>query len=399
MFSNCWRPDDTVTGLLRACGILSPAAHLRVAKQAVEEQDMNHQVERFCAAAALLAALVTVGFGQSGPSASTQTFELADVRASAPRMAPNAGMSGGAIRNGVYELRNATMLDLIRTAYGVESDKVVGGPTWLEVDKFDVVAKAPGSTNVETARLMLRGLLADRFKLAVREDKRELKTWVLSEAASGSAKLVRAKSAGLRPGCGRQPAQPNIKVECRNMTMAGFVEQLPRIGGSYLSGSVTDATQLAGAWDFDLTFTYNKAQMGEAGDKAATLFDALQKQLGLKLENKVIATTTLQVDGVNKTPSPNPPGVEKQLPQRPAPEFEVAEIKPTAPGNTQPRAQLMASGLLNASALPLRELINMAWASTATSSWSGRSGSRPHASTSSAARSRAPMPSSSITSS
>ena len=54
------------------------------------------------------------------------------------------------------------MLDLIKTAYGVDPDTVVGGPSWLESDRFDVTAKAPPATSAETANLMLQELLADR---------------------------------------------------------------------------------------------------------------------------------------------------------------------------------------------------------------------------------------------
>src|SRR5687768_4187434 len=185
--------------------------------------------------AGLIVALAGPVFGQTTPS-----FETADVRVSPPRMNPNAQMSGGAIRDGVYELRNASMLDLIRTAYSIESDKVLGGPSWLEVDRFDVVARAPGSTTVDTARLMLRGLLADRFKLVVREDKREMNTWVLSEVSSGSAKLLRTQGVGIAPSCQGQPEPPNVKGVCRNMTIAGFIELLPRVAGAYVNGTITN---------------------------------------------------------------------------------------------------------------------------------------------------------------
>ncbi len=325
-----------------------------------QQQRRRKNVARLVAGAAavFLVGLAGPVFGQP---ASTPAFEMADVRVSAPRMSPLSPMSGGAIRNGVYELRNATMLDLIRTAYRVESDKVLGGPSWLEVDRFDVVAKAPAATTVETARLMLQKLLADRFGLAVRQDQREMTTWVLSEASSGGAKLLRAQSAGVAPSCRPQPEPPNVKAVCRSMTIARFMELLPRIGRTYLSGTITDATGLAGAWDFDLVFTVDRAKLADAGSQGIALFDALEKQLGLKLEEKTIAATGVQVEHVNRTPSANAPGVEKQLPRRPAPEFEVATFKPAAPGASNARAQILPTGVINVSALPLIDLITFAW--------------------------------------
>src|SRR5438094_651160 len=91
-----------------------------------------------------------------------QTFEIADVHVSAPTRFP----SGRALlRGGRFEMRTATMVDLIRTAYGVDADRVLGGPSWLEMDRFDVIAKSPSKPNPETLKTMLQALLADRFKL------------------------------------------------------------------------------------------------------------------------------------------------------------------------------------------------------------------------------------------
>ena len=72
------------------------------------------------------------------------------------------------------------MVDLIRTAYGVDADKVLGGPSWLESDRFDVIAKAPPSATPETAKLMLQALLAERFKLVVHTDSHALPGFVLT---------------------------------------------------------------------------------------------------------------------------------------------------------------------------------------------------------------------------
>ena len=78
------------------------------------------------------------------------------------------------IRGRRYELRMATMVDLIRIAYGVDANNVVGGPGWLDTDHFDVIARAPGGTSNESAKLMLQSLLTDRFKLEVHNDTRPL---------------------------------------------------------------------------------------------------------------------------------------------------------------------------------------------------------------------------------
>ena len=112
-------------------------------------------------------------------SAETQpVFEVADVHVS-PH-GTNQYMRGGVMRGGRYELRTASMLDLVGTAYGVDADKVIGGPPWLDTDRFDVIAKAPPNTSPEAMILMLRALLKDRFKLAVHDDRRPMPVYALT---------------------------------------------------------------------------------------------------------------------------------------------------------------------------------------------------------------------------
>jgi uncharacterized protein (TIGR03435 family) len=302
-------------------------------------------------------ALAAPAFGQS---AATPAFEATDVRVSPPRMNVLAGMAGGAIRNGFYEVRNATLLELIRTAYGVQGIRVVDGPDWLEVDRFDIMAKVPAGATVETARLMLRGVLSERFKLTLREEQRVTTTWVLSQAGGGPARLVRSESGVIAPACQGQPEPPNIKLVCRGMTLAGFSDLLSRAFQTYVSGPVTDATGLPGAWDFEFLFTSKREELAELGAKGISLFAALE-QLGLRLDQKPFTTDNLVVASVSRTPSANPPGIEKVIPPRPVPEFEVATVKRGPPGVTVGRNVIRPNGQIDATNVPLRELIKVAW--------------------------------------
>src|SRR4051812_30671452 len=125
------------------------------------------------------AAVVSIpAFGQA--TESTGKFEVADVHPSPHSTNPDAyDMSGGLMRGGIYHLRRATMLDLIRTAYGVDAKKVVGGPSWLEVDRFDIRAKVPAGTTPATVKAMLQALLAERFALVVHNDQKAVPAWAL----------------------------------------------------------------------------------------------------------------------------------------------------------------------------------------------------------------------------
>ena len=296
-------------------------------------------------------------FGQAAPA-----FEISDIHTSA--RTTTLAMRGNLIRGDRYELLNATMVDLIRTAYGVEADKVVGGPSWLELDRFDVIGKVPPATKVDTARLMLKTLLADRFKLVVREDTKPLSAFVLTVAA-GKPKLTPSTESANCQGVPQTPGPdvvPMQVVQCRGMTMAAFAQLLPQIAGAYFPSPVTDSTGLQGAWDFEIRW-HARALLAKAGPDATTIFDAVEKQLGLKLELKdALASSVLVVDAVNRTPTPNSADVAKLLAPSPPPEFEVAEIKPSDPDSTAPpQGQIQPNGRVNAVNIPLTQIIAIAW--------------------------------------
>ena len=288
-------------------------------------------------------------------------FDIADVHMSARSANPN--MTGGILRAGRYELRKATMVDLIRTAYGVDADSVIGGPSWLESDRFDVIAKAPPTTSTETVKLMLQALLADRFKLVVHTDSKPVAAFVLS-AGKGKPKLKESEGSG-SAGCQPQPQKPeaggpppSFVVSCHHMTMEAFARELRRMAGDYIPNPVVDSTGLEGFWDFDIKWT-PRGLLARAGADGITIADALDKQLGLKLEAQKVPAPVVVVDSVNQTPTPNPSGIATSLPPAPPPEFEVADIKPSAPG-AAPMGR-MQNGRLDAQGLPLKNLIMIAW--------------------------------------
>ena len=130
------------------------------------------------------------------------------------------------LRGARYDLRKATMIDLIRAAYGVEPDLIVGGPGWLGFDRFDIAAKADPATPPATIRLMLQNLLAERFSLVLHKDTRQMPAYSLTV---GKAKPALRESDGASaPECQyqRQPGGSDSRA-CHNMTMDAFAEQDP----------------------------------------------------------------------------------------------------------------------------------------------------------------------------
>jgi uncharacterized protein (TIGR03435 family) len=284
------------------------------------------------------------------PSAQTQQpkFEIADVHVSttAPGFAQNFG---SVLRGGMYINRDATMLELIETAYGVSEDAIAGGPGWLGSDLFDVIAKVPDGTTAATANLMLQNLLAERFGLMVHNETGPLPRYVLS-VGKGS-KLKPANGSG---GAGCQPKQqsamaslgdlaslPNIEATCHNLTAAAIADNLHQMAGGYLDHDVIDSTKLEGSWDFDLEWTPRIA-LAAKGSDGISIFDAVEKQLGLKLELQNVPLPSLAISSVNRKPSPNPSNLATAL-ALPQARFEVAVVKPADP-NAPPFTGLLYTG-------------------------------------------------------
>jgi uncharacterized protein (TIGR03435 family) len=318
---------------------------------------------------------------------SSPRFEAADIHASAK--APNAFVRSGPARGGRYEVKTATMVDLIRIAYGFSPDKVLGGPSWLEMDRFDLIAKLPAETTPETQKLMLQAELADRFQLVVHKDIKPMPTYALTV---GKKHHLKEAAGSEQTGCKPQaasgaPAEGGIRLStsgpdgnmttinlgpgmtvqytCQNMTMEAFAANLRSLMGASLgTNPITDETGLKGNWNFDLKYSMQMfgPMMANTGDRVS-IFDAVDKQLGLKLEEKPVPTPVIVVDSVNQKPSANPPGVAEALPSIPAPtEFEVASVKPSAADMRSSRFQIQPGGRLLSTGMALRFLVNRAFA-------------------------------------
>jgi uncharacterized protein (TIGR03435 family) len=285
-------------------------------------------------------------------------FDVASVQVSTR---PQPGMRGGVLRGTRYELRNATMLDMIRTAYAVQPERVSGGPSWLEWNRFDIAALTSEKTPPDRLREMLKTLLAERFKLVVREDMAT--TTALALRVKGTHKL---KEVGTSAGCqGQQAPEPNgvvaTTVTCAGIAMTQLAEQLRTANNPYLAPGqqVVDETGLPGFFEFQYKYT-PRPLLAQAGSDGVTLQAAFEK-LGLALEPKEIKVPSIVVDSATADFTPNAPDLAKRLPPAPAPQFEVAVLKMSPPEATQPRAQLRPTGQVDLSAAPLNRVFALAW--------------------------------------
>jgi len=296
------------------------------------------------------------------PSATNLTFVIAGIQDSPHRTFPR--MIGPMLRGDRYLLHQAPMRDLVGIAYGVNPGYVSGGPVWLETDRYDIDAKMPPNTTRPESDLMVRDLLEKRFKLVAHETTMSAPTNGLM-VEKDKLKMKQSDGSG-DSGCKFVPPPPDqapgsiifMQISCRNITMAAFVQSLHNFTYDYQPGPITDFTGLKGTWDFDLKWS-NRSQLALAGADGIPLNDALEKQLGLKLEKTMAPRPVILVDSVNETPTPNSPDLAKILPPLPPLEIEVATIKPSPPGS---RGMLRFTGdELNIQGLNLKSLIYFAW--------------------------------------
>ena len=144
---------------------------------------------------------------------------------------------------------------------------------------------------------------------------------------------------------------PSILFLCRNITMEAFAQGL-RGMSSALNNPVVDSTGLKGAWDFDIKW--------KGFPDNISIFEAIDQQLGLKLEPQKVPRPVIVVDSVARKPTGDPPGIGTSLPPLPPARFAVAVIKPSMPGEN-PRRRFQTGGRLDFAANTLRMMINFAW--------------------------------------
>jgi uncharacterized protein (TIGR03435 family) len=302
--------------------------------------------------ASILSILSVCGAVNAQPA--TQ-FEAADLHVSPPGSTPSSGFLPG----GRVELRAMTLLQLITLAYNVRPDRVSGGPNWTDTDHFDVLAKAPAGASQDAMRTMLQNLLTERLGLAIQSGDKPEPVYALSVGKRGAAKAATGEG---EPGCKKANEDGLITLTCLKTSIASLAELLPQTAPAYFAGrsTVVDHTKLEGVYDFRLQWV-GRGQLppGPEGLKdGRSIFSSLEKELGLVLEPQTAPVQMLTIASVNRTPAANPPDVEAKLGPAPT-EFDVAEVKPSGPGEN-PDFKL-ENGRITAKAIPLKELIAFAW--------------------------------------
>lgn len=201
-----------------------------------------------------------------------------------------------------------TLKLLIAAAYDLNPRTILGGPSWIESDHYDILAVTPGDVRPthDEQMSMLRTLLAERFSLAFHREQKEFSIYQL-EVAKGGPKLSPSKAPDDPPALVSTVHPDHVLLPARSASMRDFVSLLQR---AVLDRPVVDKTSLSGKYDFDLHWTPDETQFGgslpvapaDAGEPP--LFLAVQDQLGLRLTATRGPVDALVVDKAER-PSAN----------------------------------------------------------------------------------------------
>ncbi len=241
-------------------------------------------------------------------------FEVATVK---PNKSGESGASLGPRPGGRLHGTNQTARNLIRGAFNLQPYQMIGGPDWMDSDRFDIVAKAADAdldakgmlVAPQEYMLRLQSLLEDRFQMATHWETRELPVYSLVVANAGTLgpKLKahtgdcdRARNAG--PPSPESPAvncglRVNMSATSGKMTGVGIsLEAFARNLSSGTGRYVVDKTSLTGSFDLDLEFTPDQSPE----TSGPSLFTAMQEQLGLKLEAQRAPVEVLVIDRLER---------------------------------------------------------------------------------------------------
>ena len=285
------------------------------------------------------AGLVAIAAQPPQDAASLLAFEVASIK-------PNSSGDGRVMMQnqpGRFMATNVTLRQLIRNAYQLQDFQITGGPGWMASDRFDIVAKIPDGVRdggppapgtVGPLQLMMRSLLAERFKLAIHNETKDSPIYALilargdgrlgPEMKKSETDCTAVVAAGRGRGGPMPPPGPpqlggpmpcGIRIGPGLMTVGGStLAQFANSLGMFAGRIVQDRTGLTGSYDFNLTWTPDQMPQRPPGapdgppqingvavdPNGPSLFTAVQEQLGLKLDSQRGPVEVVVIDRAEK---------------------------------------------------------------------------------------------------
>jgi uncharacterized protein (TIGR03435 family) len=230
---------------------------------------------------------------------SQATFDVASVKqVDISKLGDSISMNIGTVRGSRLIFENVTLNDCIRFAYGVASNSQIQGPDWIRSKGFlyDIDAQFPPNTTREELQKMMQALLADRFKLVVRPERKSISHLSLV-AAGGGVKMESVR---------------DVPLDFQGTTNGGRIDSiLPMtLLANLLSRFETelpiiDETGLPGMYRVKLQWSLREVDRGADAEQGPSLFTALQEQLGLRLVHRKGPIDVVLVERADKVPTQN----------------------------------------------------------------------------------------------
>jgi len=265
-------------------------------------------------AAIVLIAVASLEAAHSQTAQSQPAFDVASVKPAPPpapgRGATVVGGGPGSSDPGLATLENIDLFSLVTMAYGVKRYQL-SAPEWLSTARFNITARVPQGATTDQYRLMLQALLAERFKLALHRDHKEIQIFELVVGKNGpkmkesAVDPAAAANDGLQPPPPRAGPPPGFHGPLNLALTKQSMERFAALLSGLFDQPVENNTGLTGSYDIQL-----RALVGsnppdiDAANSPPSLLDAVQ-ELGLKLEPKKGLVDILVIDHVEKTPTEN----------------------------------------------------------------------------------------------
>ncbi len=183
-------------------------------------------------------------------------WEVVSVKARNPNETSNSQSTG--MKGRQFVMVNRTVEGMLLFAYGMHKKEIVGGPSWIAIERWDVqgVPDVPGHPNLKQAQVLTRKLLEERFGLKVHKETKEMAVYAIT-VAKGGEKI--ARSVGDPNGSPDDTESSNsgqVTMKMTNISMGEFAPDL----GYFLDRPAVDQTGLAGRYDFQLKWTADESK-------------------------------------------------------------------------------------------------------------------------------------------
>ena len=204
---------------------------------------------------------------------------------------------------GNFRASATTVKYLLEWAYGIQPSQHSGGPSWIDQDRYDIIAKAEGSASDDQMKLMAQRLLADRFQLKVHHESKDLSVLVVSVGKT-APKLFPPKegethSLRFAPQTGTDQKVVGYHLVATRYSLAqlndAFARQLGRV--------IVNKTGLDGEYDFTMDITMDDGQSNPRDP--SVLLNAMKDQLGLTVKSDKIPVDILVIDSAEKVAAGN----------------------------------------------------------------------------------------------